>query len=188
MTTADLPAVFQPVSLDVQGDLTYPQWVHVGLTIGQMARSTPWLAGDWWCYGEARYGQTAHQAAEAVCLNRQTLLNYGSVSRRIPPQDRIPDLSWYHHSLVAALPRAERNRWLKRSLAEGWDSSRLRAALVADKALPERTGSDDDKPPISAREALTLMTGDPVWREVATRALDTIEQVTCPKCGERFTP
>jgi len=189
-TSVSLREAFSPtgLTLDNPGEITYEAWEELGHLLGTLAKATPWMIGDWWCLGEARFGETAAQAAASVGVNPQTILNYGSVARKIPPQDRVAAISWYAHSLLAPLPRPERNRWLKRAVKEGWDSTRLRAALLAEKALqPASKNGDhpDEKPDISPGEALTLMKADPVWREVASRALDhmALEPKTCPHCG-----
>lgn len=177
---------FTPTGLNVTPDLSYDDWHALGEAIGGMSRATPWMIGDWWALGEARFGETAAQAAEAVNLNRQSLLNYGSVARRIPPQDRRPELSWYAHSLVAPLPRAERNRLLDRAVREGWDSGRVKGALAASRA-GVASRDNGERPSITPEEALKLVRADPVWTEIATRALDhPPDVVRCPACGHQW--
>lgn len=153
----------------------------------------PWVVGDYVVASEMLFGQDAAEVAALVGVHPDTALRYGRVARQIPPQDRHEPwvLSWYAHQLVAALPRGERNRWLKRAVAKGWHSTDLKASLAAAGAR-QRYGDKTPVAPTTPREVLTQLKQDPVWRDAAVTALQTLDdeesltQYVCPSCGAHF--
>ncbi len=75
-----------------------------------------WWLGDWWAYGEHKYGARKALFAEGQPLedmNFGTLATYGWVARQVPTSTRVEVLSFDHHRHVAALPPAEHklNAW-----------------------------------------------------------------------------
>ena len=192
--TSTLPDVFSPLGLNVSGPLSFEEWDTLGHTLGSIQKATPWLLGDWHSMGLVLFGEESAQGASSeLGVQYSTIQKYGQVASRIPPQDRRLGLSWYAHQQVAWLKPADRNAWLDKAEQGSWDSTRLRAELLAAKALPERVGDDPAEPPeISAREALTMIRSDPVWAGVASAALATLtpepayEIATCPLCKHQF--
>lgn len=189
-----LPDLFSPTGLKVTKPLSYEDWSNLGYTLGTFTKATPWLVGDWYVMGEALFGEkSAQEISDGLGINVGTVSRYARVATQIPPVDRRASLSWYSHSLVAPLPRPARNSWLEQAEEGGWDSGRLRANLAAAKALPVRTeAGEEQRVEITAREALTMIRSDPVWRDVASAALDILptdpvyEIVTCPRCKHQW--
>ena len=54
------------------------------------------------------------------------LQRYESVARRVPRENRRPDLSWSAHAAVARLPHQQQREMLKRAEERGWNSEQLR--------------------------------------------------------------
>jgi len=105
------------------------------LCLGQKALN--WHIGDWWAFGDHRYGERAKAAAEGIFGREfQTLVNLGNVSNRFESNRRRLDLSWSHHAEVAALPPAKADALLDQAEAGGWSTRELRARI------PGRTKSD----------------------------------------------
>lgn len=178
-------------SLALPAETTYETWEAVGVMLGKMAGSLPWLIGDWYVFGEAAYGTRA-EGARIFGVSVDTISNYASVARRIPPQARLAEpLTFTHHQQVAPLPAKERDRWLKTALKEGLTTSDLRARLIAAKAIErkakEAEENGDATPLYTPREALTAIRGDKTWREIADVALEQLDhEIECPHCHERF--
>ena len=161
-----------PFATDVGLDLPdRPLTAHEIKVIGAAAggplyENTSWHIGDLLAYLQDHPdAPVSFDAVVSRCqrvkLKRQTLHNYKSVARSFPFDQRHPGLSWQMHSLVRALPRAQRDRLLDRAHREKLAPEELRllrkAALGAtrkeiiaakleneikhlDSARPDRTG------------------------------------------------
>lgn len=67
--------------------------------------------GDWWNYGEHRYGERAAIVAEGTLgYSYQTCRDAGWVATSIPMSRRRDSLTWSHHREVAALRPDEQGR------------------------------------------------------------------------------
>jgi hypothetical protein len=126
------------LSLDLPEGLTFEEWVDVGrrLCIGQQAIN--WHIGDWWAFGDHRYGERAKKAAEGIFGKEfQTLANLASVSRSFEPSRRRELLSFTHHAEVAGLASKQpevAEQLLSQAAAEGWSKNDLRREVQALKA------------------------------------------------------
>ena len=122
--------------------LTYEEWEAIGQYFIFIGQAMPWLLGDWLNAGEAAYGDKYTQALDASEYQLQTLLNYASICWRVPPERRVPDLSFAHHAEVAALGPDEQVKMLAKAVKEEWCSKDLRKAVsdqrvaAGKKALP----------------------------------------------------
>jgi hypothetical protein len=112
-----------------------------------------WWVGDWWAFGEHRYGgrKAVVEAEDWEGPSFQTAMNAASIARAFETSRRREVLSFACHVEVASLPAEEADRLLdwceevlrdtkrpptikalrervkevKRYLAEGWDSDQL---------------------------------------------------------------
>lgn len=41
----------------LRDDMTEREWKAAGKTLGRAERAVLWCIGDWWAYGERRYGE-----------------------------------------------------------------------------------------------------------------------------------
>jgi hypothetical protein len=62
-----------------------------------------------------------------------TLTNWSYVARKVPPQNRDPDLSWSHHRAVAALDPPAQKVLLREAKAAGWTKAQLEREAKAEK-------------------------------------------------------
>jgi N6-adenosine-specific RNA methylase IME4 len=126
LASAD-PAIWTDTGLALPPTLSFEDWQATGEFIGRAERSVQWWAGDWWNYGERKYGE---QASQAVLLGVEpdTLSNMAAVAERIPLPRRRGNLSWGHHAEVAYLPADEADAWLDRAEAETLSVMALRKA------------------------------------------------------------
>lgn len=141
-------------ALHLDPETRYETWEALGTMLGLLHRSACWLIGDWLAFGETAYGERYAQGAAATGLAEQTLMNYASVARRIPPERRLASVSFSAHALVAPLEPREQAKWLKRAEKEDWSRRELDAALKGD--LPP--GGDPPPPQSIRRVARTLWT------------------------------
>lgn len=117
-------------------DLPFDQYEALGSMLGVLHQMNAFLIGDWLLYGEHTYGEKYAQAAEKVGLSPQTLANYASISKRIPPMRRRLGVSHSKHAEVAALPPADQRRWLKVAEDENLTKEELRMRLREAGQLP----------------------------------------------------
>jgi hypothetical protein len=97
-----------------------------------------WL-GDWWLWGERRYGESAAQAAPTGYAVG-TLQEAARVADRIESPRRLGSLSWSHHQAVAALDVPEQDALLHRAAAEHLSVRDLRHEVQ--RAKVEHAGLD----------------------------------------------
>jgi hypothetical protein len=145
----------QPVlGLELPENTSFDRWVEIGrrLCVGQQA--VQWKIGDWWAFGDHRYGQRAKAAAEGI-FGREfgTLMNAASVARSFSTSCRREALSWSHHVEVAPLaktnPKAA-EQLLDRAESEHWSKLDLRREVQALKAAND-PGQVEDRQPAEPR-------------------------------------
>jgi hypothetical protein len=123
------------LALELPENTSFDEWVSVGrrLCLGQQALN--WHIGDWWAFGDHRYGDRAKVAAEGLFGREfQTLANLATVSRAFESSRRGEVLSWTHHREVAALPAEEADSLLARAEREHLSTRDLRREVQAIKA------------------------------------------------------
>lgn len=153
-----------PLGMEVDGKLTFDEWMALAPHIGSALRSMAFVVGDWLIYGEDEFSaqleleievegedpnaprptkrvtreryDTAHTSTG---IDLATLKTYAHVSRRVPLSLRNNLLSWEHHKAVAKLKEADLTRWL--DTAKDGDkhgaisARRLRASITAGRIL-----------------------------------------------------
>ncbi len=75
-----IPDQYSPTHLTLPGGLNYEEWEQIGRKIQMVANASMWWLGDWWAYGEHKYGERAAQALESD-IAYQTFKDAGWVSR-----------------------------------------------------------------------------------------------------------
>lgn len=156
-TPSDLAAdgiQFMETGLILPERLPFDRWLVLGETLQRMEKSVMWWLGDWWQFGERKYGEMASQAArdevkQSSGFAYETARQAGRVARRFESGERSPDLEWTHHLYVSDLeiPKEEALEWLERAAIgdgdpgtgepEPWSARRLRAEVRSTK-LHER--------------------------------------------------
>lgn len=159
--TNDRPSL----ALELPPSTTFEQWVMVGrqLCLGQQAVN--WHIGDWWVFGDRRYGERAKAAAEGIFgLEFGSLANLGTVSRAFETSRRHEVLTFTHHAEVASLPVEEADALLARAERDRLSTRDLRREVQAIKAVNENVAgespADVEKPqkapaqPLDQRELI----------------------------------
>jgi len=103
-----LPGSLTEISYSLPPDLTYERWESIGQGLQQMERSVQWWIGDWYLYGEDRFGERSAQAVmDLTGYERSSIQNYASVARAFPPGTRVQGVSFFHHRAVQSLARQD---------------------------------------------------------------------------------
>lgn len=106
----------RPELKDWQGPLEFAIWCQ---------RAGPWWIGDLINAGEDGFGEAFSQMCEGL-VSTEMLSRYASVARRVPFENRHPNLSWSAHAAVARLDSTGQRRLLAAADREGWTSEELR--------------------------------------------------------------
>lgn len=118
-------------ALHLPDNLHADTWAALGPRLVALNKATQWALGDWWVYGEHRYGERkAAVAAKTLPYEFETLMNFGYVARHVEASRRNEVLTFNHHYAVAALEPAEQQRWLKNAARYKWSVRRLRQKLA----------------------------------------------------------
>ena len=136
-TALALPGKVSLTGLELPPGLTFEQWSLVGEQLQNVVKACMWWTGDWWAFGEHKYGERAAQFANPEGKNGykfQTLMNAGWVSKQIETSRRREALSWSHHEVVAAMKSEEQDEMLNKAESDNLSRAQLRR-LVSDRKL-----------------------------------------------------
>lgn len=118
------------IGLMLPDELDPDQWQAVGIKLCTISKLLQWAIGDWWAYGHHTYGKRAAFAKiKEVPYELGSLMNLGSVARRVTVSCRNEVLSFTHHVVVAAFDREEQVHWLAKAAAGKWSVSKLREMI-----------------------------------------------------------
>ncbi len=179
------------VALTIDGVPTEDEWLAAGKAILQTTRNQTWWLGDWWNFGSHEYGQRSKALRDAeLSAKFQTFANAGRVSRKFETSRRREDLSWHHHSLVAALPVEDQERYLDLATREGLSGTAMLDVIKsdelhrsADEPMSEKPLSRTPKRPSTNTKPASIR--KPVSHPPATwprECLETILQTILEAC------
>jgi hypothetical protein len=146
--TAALDALARNGSYDhglklTTANLTYEQLEAVGHMLGQHHRDVRLAMGDYLVIAETRFPEQFSQAAEALNISEDGMLEYLRVSRAVPHSVRVkhPKISWSHYRAVASLKVVDsktgevttdhkaQKLWLQKAAENQWSHHQFRAEL-----------------------------------------------------------
>lgn len=106
---AGIPGKVTRNSLLLPPDLTLDQWKEIGLAIEHHNQGVMWWLGDWWNYGEHKYGdrKAIVEAPDWQGAAFQTCANAGLVAKKFETSRRREVLSFTCHAEVCGLPSQE---------------------------------------------------------------------------------
>ena len=87
-----------------------------------------WWLGDWWAYGEHRYGERAAAVLDSEYAF-QTFMDAGWVAKKVETSRRHEALSWSHHREVAKLPADDQDTVLAAAAENGWPRQEMRREM-----------------------------------------------------------
>jgi hypothetical protein len=131
----DIPEERPVLALELPELTSFDEWVAIGRRLCLGSQALNWHIGDWWAFGDHRYGGRARAAAEGIFgLEFGTLANLASVARRFESSRRHEVLSFKHHVEVASLPPAQADELLLKAERERISANFLRREVQAIKA------------------------------------------------------
>lgn len=138
-----VPGTATRTGLALPEGLSVDEWASYGPRLTMVADSVNFWLGDWWAYGDRRYGESAAQAAPTG-RSVQTLQNAAWVCGKIEPSRRREGLSFGHHAEVAGLEPERQDALLADAEREGWSVGELRGRVRGIKQ-PGGFGSAPDE-------------------------------------------
>jgi N6-adenosine-specific RNA methylase IME4 len=115
--------------------ITSEEWERVGAALDYLDGAVLWCLGDWWAYGEHKYGDRAKAAGEGMAgYKYQTIRNAAWISEAFEMSRRRDKLPFSFHAEVAALEPEEQDALLDRAEKEGWTQRDLRREARRTKA------------------------------------------------------
>lgn len=157
-TQLALPGKVTATSLTLPKSMAFDDWQRVGEQISRVEHAVMWWMGDWWNYGERKYGELAARAVDSGYAY-DTWAQASRVSRAVEPCLRRQGLTWYIHKEVAALEPQDQVLILSQAEAEGWTVRDVRRAVRRLKA-----GRPFEVPPPSGK--YRVIYADPPWEYV----------------------
>jgi hypothetical protein len=125
-----IPKSYTPTGLALPATLSFDDWLSIGATLQKAGAAVQWWLGDWWCFGDAKYGERAAQAMDPdFPWSLQTCMNCASVARRVETYRRREVLPFSHHAEVASLAPAQQDELLDRAATNNWTRAELRGAV-----------------------------------------------------------
>lgn len=117
--------------LQLRESLTESEWLEMGEKLSLVERGHSWWIGDWWVFGESRYGarRALTDSPDWKGPKFQTCMNAASVCRAFETSRRREVLSFKHHALVAPLSTREAEDLLDLSVAANLSSVDLKAEI-----------------------------------------------------------
>lgn len=119
------PIELHSTGIRISGDPQLNEWSGPLQFALWCQRAGPWWIGDLLNAGDSRFGEAFSQVCDGE-ISADQLQRYESVARRVPPENRRPNLSWSAHAAVARLPPERQREMLDRAEENGWSSEQLR--------------------------------------------------------------
>ena len=139
-------ATVTPTALLCPQQLTLDQWQSLGRALAQLGNSVQWWIGDWWHYGEHRYGErkTKAKGEDVFDYAFGTLMNFGWVAGQIKASRRNEVLSFSHHVAVADQEPKQQEYWLSVAEKNKWSVAKLRGKISDHKFVTNKLNNGPD--------------------------------------------
>lgn len=117
---------FAPHALIIKGHPTFEQCESAAKSLVFFGKNVRVWFGDLLTYMEFRWGEKYAQVLEATGFSYQYVANTISVIRRVPPEVRPRQGSYFsHYEKVASLPAPQQQRLLAQAVKKGWTTADL---------------------------------------------------------------
>lgn len=134
----NLPSCFKrtTVGLEIQGVITFKQFMLAFTTLDKTGRGYQWWIGDVLNEGEKRFPEDYAQVIDPIEEEKrenegkgETFRHYQQVACRIPIRRRRQNLYFGHHQAVAYFDENGQEHWLDLAEREGWSVDKLRKKI-----------------------------------------------------------
>jgi hypothetical protein len=135
-----------PTGLQMSADLAEEHWIEIGQALGRVTSASMWWIGDWWAFGEHRYGERKAivEAEDWDGPAFQTCVNAANVCRKIESNRRRLELSFAAHAEVACLETESQEHLLNQAKAKKQNKMQVRDAVKRLKAETPQEWTDDE--------------------------------------------
>lgn len=132
-------------------NITYERFEAIGHMLGREHGEIRLAMGDYLLFAEQRFPEKFSQAAEALNISEDGMLEYLRVARNVPRSVRLKEpgrVSWSHYRAVASLKvvdeatgevhidHAAQREWIQKAKEGNWSHHKLRDELRPAPALP----------------------------------------------------
>jgi len=177
------PAAELPLALELPEALPFDEWVSIGRRLCHGQQAINWHIGDWWAFGDFRYGERATVAAAGIFGKEfGTLRNLAVVARAFDVSRRRDVLSFTHHVEAASLPAKEADAILDRAVRDRLSTRDLRREVQAMRAVANDRVASAPKPAIVEPEPEPAQVPKNELTEAYARYLEAME------CLEEYRP
>lgn len=150
------PFVVTRTGLRVVGTPSFEEWKAFGYKLTLVGKAVAIATGDWANYGKERYEQGRYKKVMAILgLKYGTVRTYASVAARVELSNRLDNLSFQHHAVVAALPAVQQRRLLARAEKDHLSPFELKRVAGTGRAKPQ--------PPM-VKGTYSVIYADPPWK------------------------
>jgi len=119
-----------PTGLEIRGELSFEEGTFLGERLGDVERCLGFIIGDWINYAENKWGDKYNDAIAATGLEYPLLRKYAYVARRVPPANRLENMTFSHHETVAKEKDLQKQReWLMLAEKHHLGVRRLRKSM-----------------------------------------------------------
>ena len=100
-------------------------WEELSSYLCKVQRSIYWWIGDYFRFGEARFGDDIYQYIDET-MSPQLIERCAKVASEFPHSERFDTLSWTHHYIVMPLSKPLRKAVLTMAETDRWDTAKTR--------------------------------------------------------------
>ncbi len=117
------------VALVAVGKPTYGEWEVSLSVVAGISRSCQWWLGDLLNLGHSKFGEKYSQAVDELGYDPAYLRNLAYVCGRVQMSLRSDNLTFSHHTLVAALNPEEQKKWITLAVNNKWTVKQMKEAM-----------------------------------------------------------
>lgn len=176
------------VSLSLPEALNESQWNEIGDQVVRLDNSTNWMIGDWWVYGEHRYGTRKKWLAEQKAYRAQFksfrfFVNCASVCRTFESTRRRALVSFEMHKALAGLKESDQEEFLDRI-----ESGEIKTRKELRAILRQKVKSAKTAPLIVLEDGKTVQINNPLpsWHVMKHTTPGKEQEVGCTVCWSLF--
>lgn len=138
---------FSATGLDLPDGLAPEQWAQAGMEIARTGSASKWWLGDWWRYGEHKYGdrKSIVESDDWDGPKFQTCVDAGTVASRFESTRRRVLLSFRHHAEVVSLPADWQDQLLDEAERDSLSCSKLRQRVKEIKSYVAQGWTPDQE-------------------------------------------
>jgi hypothetical protein len=132
------------------------QWLDMGRNLAAQSRTITWLAGDWFNFGKATYGEQAMLDLPEFGGGVKKLKEAAKIAETFEPAHRDMSLGFDHYKHLSELPFGEARKLIERAKTESLSPSDIRTEALKTRVLLGQGPADmfGDDPDEQARIAI----------------------------------